>query len=273
MKTLKDHTIFYDDECPMCREYTKAFVKTGMLDVQGREPFSFAVNSIPHVDWHKAKNEIALVNRKTNEVSYGIDAMLQVLTHSFPLLRLVKKFPIVEKALWKLYYFISYNRKVIAPGSVFEGKNTCTPDFNLTYRIAYIILTWFITSFILVRYSQLAEPLVSKSEFFREFIVCGGQLLFQGFILRFVKKDRIVHYLGNVMTISFAGSLALLPAFLFTSLIYSPLFYIGWFVVVVLVMFFEHMRRVSILELPWFVSATWVLYRLLVLGIIISIQS
>jgi hypothetical protein len=271
MKTLKDHTIFYDDECPMCNVYTKAFVKTGMLDKQGREPYSLAVDTIAYVDWHKAKNEIALVNRKTHEVSYGIDAMLQVLIHRFPFLQLLKKNPLIEKALWQLYYFISYNRKVIAPGSVFEGKNTCAPDFNLAYRIVYIVLTWFITSLILTRYAQLAESLVPASDFFREFIVCGGQLLFQGLILSFVKRDRVIHYLGNVMTISFAGSLALLPAFLLTSIIHTPWFYIGWFIVVVVIMFFEHLRRVSILELPWFVSATWVLYRLLVLGIILSL--
>lgn len=242
-----------------------------MLDKQGREPYSLAVHTIPHVDWHKAKNEIALVNKKTNEVSYGIDAMLQVLTYNFPFLRSLKKLPFAEKILWQLYYFISYNRKVIAPGTVFEGKNTCTPDFNLGYRIAYIIFTWLITSLILVQYANLAEPLVPKSEFFREFIVCGGQLLFQGLIVFLINRNRIIHYLGNVMTISFAGSLALLPAFLFTSIIHSPWFYIGWFAVVVMVMFFEHMRRASILELPWVVSATWVLYRLLALGIILSL--
>jgi|SRR5690606_1415070 len=269
MKTLNDHTIFYDDECPMCQVYTKAFVKTGMLDEQGREPFSLAVDKTPGVDWHKAKNEIALVDRKNNQAFYGIDALLQILTHNFPFLRLLKKNPLLEKVLWHLYYFISYNRKVIAPGRVFEGKNICVPDFNLTYRIVYIGLTWFITSLILVQYSQLAEPLVSGSQFFREFIVCGGQLLFQGLILLFVSKDRIVHYLGNVMTVSFAGSLGLLPAFLLTTIIHSPWFYIGWFSVIVVLMFFEHKRRVSILELPWFVSATWVLYRLLALAIIL----
>jgi predicted DCC family thiol-disulfide oxidoreductase YuxK len=30
MKTLKDHVILYDAECPMCKVYTHAFTTTGM---------------------------------------------------------------------------------------------------------------------------------------------------------------------------------------------------------------------------------------------------
>ncbi len=35
MKTLHNHVIFYDADCPMCNLYTNAFVKTGMLDSNG----------------------------------------------------------------------------------------------------------------------------------------------------------------------------------------------------------------------------------------------
>lgn len=36
MRTLKDHVILYDEECPMCKLYTSAFVKSGMLEETGR---------------------------------------------------------------------------------------------------------------------------------------------------------------------------------------------------------------------------------------------
>jgi len=39
MKTLKNHMILFDAECPMCRVYTHAFVKTGMLDHNGRSSY------------------------------------------------------------------------------------------------------------------------------------------------------------------------------------------------------------------------------------------
>jgi len=36
MKTLANHIILYDEECPMCFAYTKAFIKLDMLPKNGR---------------------------------------------------------------------------------------------------------------------------------------------------------------------------------------------------------------------------------------------
>lgn len=270
MKTLYDHTIIYDDECPMCRNYTKAFVKAGMLDQQGRTAYTDVVNSnIPNINWERARNEIAMINKKDNSVQYGIDSIMTIIGNSIPALKPLFRFRPFYLLMSRLYFFISYNRKVMAPGNVFEGRNTCTPDLNYTYRWAYILLAWLLTSFVLVQYSHLAAPLVPASEFYREFLVCGGQIVFQGVIVAFAKKDRWIHYLGNVMTISLAGALALTPMLLLSELITSNWFYISYFMVVVACMFFEHIRRVRILELPWYISASWVMYRFMVLCIIL----
>jgi predicted DCC family thiol-disulfide oxidoreductase YuxK len=37
MKTLENHTLFYDKDCPMCNIYTARFIKTKMLDANGRK--------------------------------------------------------------------------------------------------------------------------------------------------------------------------------------------------------------------------------------------
>jgi predicted DCC family thiol-disulfide oxidoreductase YuxK len=270
MKTLIDHTILYDDECPLCREYTNAFVKTGMLDQHGREAFTNVVNSnIPNIDWNRARNEIALINKKDNSVQYGIDSLMTILSNSMPGLKRLFRFKPFYFLMNQFYFFISYNRKAIAPAKFFEGNSTCAPDLNYTYRWAYIIFTWLVTSLILVQYSTLAFPLIPRSDFYREFLICGGQLVFQGVIVATIKRDRWIHYLGNVMTISFMGALALAPMFLLQGVIDAPWFYIGYFMMVVGFMFMEHIRRVKILELPGFVSATWALYRVLVLLIIL----
>ena len=85
MKTLHDHTIIYDDECPMCREYTKAFVKTGMLDQQGRAAYTDVVKSnIPNINWDRARNEIAMINKKDNSVQYGIDSIMTIVGQQIP---------------------------------------------------------------------------------------------------------------------------------------------------------------------------------------------
>ena len=85
MKTLKNHTILYDEVCPMCNAYTSAFVKTGMLDKDGREPYqNMSCNYASKVDTLRAVNEIALVNKETGEVEYGIRSLFIILGNSFP---------------------------------------------------------------------------------------------------------------------------------------------------------------------------------------------
>ena len=271
MKTLTDHTIIYDDECPMCKAYTKAFVKAGMLDSHGREAFTEVVDNLPHIDWKRAKNEIAMINKKDNSVLYGVDSITAILGNSMPSLKPLFNFSPFYKLLQYFYFFISYNRKVIVPGKKFEDYNTCTPDLNYTYRWAYILFAWLVTSMILLSYFQLAVPLVPESSFMREFMVCGGQIIFQGIIVALTRRDRWIHYLGNVMTVSLGGALLLTPMFLLTGWITSNLFYVGYFMIVVGLMFLEHMRRVKILELPWYISVTWILYRFFVLVVILNL--
>ncbi|MEO7991824.1 MAG: hypothetical protein ABI663_19880 [Chryseolinea sp.] len=270
MKTLADHTIIYDDECPLCNLYTKGFVKTGMLDGNGREAYTEVISSnIPNIDWGRARNEIALINRKDNSVKYGVESLVHIITYNFPVFKWLLNRKLIQFFLTRLYFFISYNRKIIAPGKVFEGLNTCTPDMSYTYRWANIVFAWLVTSTVLVFYSKLVVPLVPESNFIREFLICGGQIVFQGIIVGTVRKDRWIHYLGNVMTISVGGALLLSPMFFLTTLVHSNLFYIGYFMTVVGLMFLEHIRRVKILGLPWFISLTWVIYRFLVLLIIL----
>jgi predicted DCC family thiol-disulfide oxidoreductase YuxK len=269
MKTLKDHTIIYDDECPMCTAYTSSFVKTGMLDEKGREAFTDVAGTMNSVDWTRARNEIAMVNRKDQTVLYGVEAIAAILVNRFPPLKYFTGFPPLMWLLKRLYFFISYNRKVIAPGKVFEAIHSCKPDVNYVYRWAYIMFAWLVTSLILVRYSILAAPLVPVSDFAREFLVCGGQILFQGVIVLALNKGRAIHYLGNLMTVSLGGALLLTPMFLLSAFITEPLFYIVYFMLVVSIMFFEHMRRVRILELPWILCFTWVLYRFIALYFIL----
>lgn len=74
MKTLKNHLILFDEECPMCRMYTSAFVSTGLLDKAGRAAYQeMSAQACPMVDRQRAADEIALVNQETGEVTYGID--------------------------------------------------------------------------------------------------------------------------------------------------------------------------------------------------------
>jgi predicted DCC family thiol-disulfide oxidoreductase YuxK len=109
MKTLKDHTIYYDAVCPMCRTYTGAFVKTGMLDNQGRAAYQdMTTEEAGMICPERAVNEIALLNRKTGQVHYGIDSLLLIIGTSFPFLKPLFRWPLfrwfADKVI-QVYFF------------------------------------------------------------------------------------------------------------------------------------------------------------------------
>ncbi len=269
MKTLPDHTLVYDSECPMCDLYTRGFIKAGMLDDNGRIQYGQA--KVPaSFDNTRARNEIALIDYENGTVTYGLDSLIKVVGHSFPMLGRLLKLGVVHAPLNVLYSFISYNRKVIAPPKVFEKRGACTPAYRVGWRIAYIIFAWIITSIILTKYASLAYPLIPASNFYREFLICGGQILFQLVFVRIMTRDKLLHYIGNMMTVSLIGGLLLLPMMIVSKFFFvNPAVSIVWFALVVTFMLFIHWRRVGWLGISGWASATWVIYRLIVLSIIL----
>ncbi|HEY0652469.1 MAG TPA: hypothetical protein VGD65_05040 [Chryseosolibacter sp.] len=269
MKTLKNHIILYDNECPVCDLYTSAFVKAGMLEKEGRTAYTDAntIFTTTNIDRAKACDEIALVDTKTGAVSYGVDSLVKILGNGFPRLNMLFKSRLVTALARKLYFFISYNRKVIVPGRNVE--NACRPSFNLNYRVAYLLFTWLVTSVILTHYVAHLQPLIPPTNFYREFVICGGQIVFQGIIMFIIDRKNAFEYLGNMMTISFAGGLLLSLALAFSSVVTAPVFFLTWFTMVVIVMFIEHCRRMTVVQLPWIMSFSWIIYRIIVLAVLL----
>ena len=262
MKTLHDHVILYDDQCPLCRQYTGAFVSCDMLDKNGRAAFNTLDRStLPGVDWEKARNEIALVNRKFGEVIYGVASLTTILGNSFPWFKPVFAKRWFQLAVSKLYMFISYNRKVIAPGNIFEQPGACTPDLNYTYRWLYILFAAVATTLIIGAYARLMPSLQSLLDYKTEFLVIAAQLLVQGSVVWAIRRERTIHYLGNLMTILLLCALALTPAFALSVFIRSEYFFFSYLMLAVGFMFYEHWRRSRILGLPIEVTFTLFIYK------------
>jgi len=271
MKTLANHIILYDEECPMGLAYTKAFTKLNMLPGNGREPYQNApANICPLIDKQRAANEIALVDTETGEVTYGINSVFKILGNAMPIFKPLFNFVPFHWLMTKAYAFISYNRKVIIPAKV--KANSIQPNFKIQYRIAYLICSWFLTAYILTSYAQLLTDFVPLGNKFREYLICGGQIFFQALTIGFYKKEKLWDYLGNMMTISFAGALLLVIPLALSKWIEIPsIFYIMYFLTVAGLMLLEHLRRSKILKLSYLMSITWVIYRLIVLGLIFSL--
>ncbi|MFT5846506.1 MAG: putative DCC family thiol-disulfide oxidoreductase YuxK [Psychroserpens sp.] len=267
MKTLENHTLLYDEDCPLCQVYTSGFIKTGMLDQNGRQAYStLSKKDQNFINLKRASNEIALVDNEHKTVIYGIDSLLKVLGVRFSFIEKIGHLKPVKSLLKKLYSFISYNRKVIIPSP--ENKTDelqCLPSFNIKYRLFYILFSGIVTLFTLFYFSKNISILPNKS-LLREGFITFGQLVFQGVLIYKLDKQTILNYFGNVMTISLMGSLMLLPLLIINSMVplHETIFLIG-FGITVFIMFLEHFRRVKLLKLPSFLSFTWVLYRVLIL--------
>ncbi|TDX08594.1 hypothetical protein [Flavobacterium sp. S87F.05.LMB.W.Kidney.N] len=272
MKTLENQTLLYDEDCPLCSLYTTGFVKSGMLDENGRKSYcQLSDEEQSFVDLKRAPNEIALINNKTKTVTYGIDSLIKVIGFSFPIIEKIATVKPIHFVLKKMYSFVSYNRKVIIPGTVKEeNKLECTPDFDYKYRFIFIGFALTITSLVLFGYSNLI-PILPNSNMAREIILALGQIVFQSLFLLNYDRKTIINYVGNLMTVSLMGSLILVPILILNQFINLPeMLVLGWFGITVFIMCAEHFRRVKVLKLPFYLSYTWILYRILALLFILN---
>jgi predicted DCC family thiol-disulfide oxidoreductase YuxK len=139
-KNNNTKAIIYDDNCPMCKAYTSAFVKGGFLTAENRISFTEVNMQQFKIDWQKAKHEIPLVDLKTGEIKYGVDALAEILQQKIFFIKPILKIKAIEWFFKKLYKLISYNRKIIVANTkLFAGNFDCTPDYSFLYR--WILIT------------------------------------------------------------------------------------------------------------------------------------
>lgn len=272
MKTLKNHIVLFDAECPMCKAYTKGFVASGMLQAGGRAAYQERMEDIcPLIDRQRAVNEIALVNTDTGEVTYGISSLFKIIGNAFPFFNPVFACRPFTWLMRKFYAFVSYNRRVIIPAGIGEARFTWQPAFRLHYRVAYLAFTWLCTGFILTGYTHLLKGLLPPGGAYREYWICGGQMLFQAGVISFYARKKLWDYLGNVMTISFAGALLLLALVLASRWLHVGAYLAAcYFMLVVSLMLLEHLRRSKLLGLGYTMTISWIMYRILVLAVMLK---
>ena len=270
MKTLQNHILIYDNDCPMCNIYSKGFIKAGMLDENGREAFSEISPEIKNkIDFHRSKNEIALVNTKENKVVYGLESLLAIIGNSFPTLEKAARTKPFHWFFQRLYKFVSYNRKQIIPSAKDLTEDNCVPDFNLKYRLFYLAFVLFFSVYVLGFYNQRLFP-DFKNNFELEFFICCMQIIWQGAFMEIYLKDKIWDYLGNMMTVAWLGTLLLIPALF---LDFNQMLYFIYFGIVVFIMFLEHLRRCRMLKFGIFPTISWMIFRLIFGAILLYIVS
>ena len=204
-------TLIYDNECPLCAVYTGAFVKTGLLEKEGRKNFNEVDKDLlSSIDAGRMHNEIPLIENETGKVWYGIDALLEILGARLPFIKKAGQLPPVNWLLKKLYKLVSYNRKVIV--AVHDKGYDCSPDFNPSYRILFLFTgltfnSWLFTLFIPVFVSN-----IFLSASFYSLQVAHFSLVAVNICIAIVLgKKRGLEYLGQVNMLAIITLLLLLP--------------------------------------------------------------
>ncbi len=267
MAALQQHQLYYDTDCPLCVAYTGAMEKHGVLAEGSRVPFQQTdIETRRRIDEKRATSEIALLNTQNGTVQYGIDAMLHILFRNMPKLNALLHKPLLYSFLKKLYSFISYNRKVIAPAIVAPGAISCEPPLHKGWRTMYILFVLVFSVFFLeAYYSQLNEWMGLIDFAGREWYTSAGQIIWQSAALfLLVPSGKRWDYIGNLMTVSMIGTLMLIPMLILGAITsIAPVIYLGYFMLVVTYMLWEHSRRVKILKISTWLSVTWIAYRVL----------
>ena len=167
--------------------------------------------------------------------------------------------------------FIEENKFVIFPPKKFDAQNFSNP--KLVWRWLYLFFAWLIISIVLGYYGELLIPVVPDQGFYREFIMSAGQVIFQVIVIGRLTKGRLIHYLGNMMTVSLIGALLLLPVLCFAWISHweAPWWYTAYFLVIVGTIILIHKDRVERLNLHWSITLSWIVYRILLLIAIYSL--
>lgn len=141
---------------------------------------------------------------------------------------------------------------------------------KITYYWIYIIIATLVSSITLFYLAKAIPELIPDDNLTKETLMCSGQILWQGMILLVFIKKNVTRYLYQMITVSLLGSLALIPLIIWHEQTLLTLeTRVGFFFIVVFCMILDHFRRVKKLELPFYLTATWVLYRILWLPILL----
>jgi len=270
MKTQHQHVLIYDQDCPFCNWYTGAFVRKGFLLPEGRLPYKDALNDESLVfDEAVSRNKIALVNRKTGEVLYGIDSLLAVFANRFPLIQQIGTMKPVNYVLRVLYSFVSYNRKMIAPSDC-NGSCNCTPTPSLPWRIAFIVFCALIVNLATGLYfSQQLAPYFTGDARYTDLILFSSQFLFQYIAFRLLKQRNFSDYAGNLAFVSLLGALLLLFFHFGLNILSAAGMHIELlqplcYGIVYMFMLREHARRLQLLHLTKWLTVSWIVFRFLI---------
>lgn len=274
---MENIALLYDEDCPLCRWYTRIFVKYGIIRTEGRISYNQYIALHPNeVDTTIAQTKIACINHQTNQILYGIDGLVAILGNRFRIIGILGNFKPINWLLKLLYLFFSYNRRIVAPAAPRNFGCACEPAKSVLWRtifigtmsyFTYLIVHWYFTRF-------LADYLVMNPV--NDLLLLLAQIGFQALVFIGFRQENSYDYLGHLVFTSFLGALILLFFGIGIQLVSLTGIQVEFLAVVcygitVAFMFFEHKRRVHLKEWTWKLSLSWILFRVCIYPLVFQL--
>ena len=241
--------IIYDDNCPMCAVYTKAFVATGMIEKNNRKNFSTIDPEILHkLDIEKCRNEIPVIDPETAEIWYGIDAIVEILRSKMPWVKKTAGVPPIRWILNRTYKLISYNRRVIVAAETQPGNFDCTPDFNYKYRALFLLLCLLFNSVMLLPFHQNIFHASFINASFLQIQGAHALLVFLNVTTALSLERRLAfEYLGQVNMLALTVVLLMIPLMALNNFLpaKNSVFNNLYLILLLLVVYKEYKRRMN----------------------------
>lgn len=274
---MKNIALLYDEDCPLCRWYTRIFVKYGIIPADGRISYNQYIVLHPNeVDTNIAQTKIACINHQTNQILYGIDGLVAILGNRFRIIAILGNFKPINWLLKLLYLLFSYNRRIVAPAAQRKIGCACEPARSVFWRVIFISILSYFTYLIVHWYfiHFLANYLVANP--MNDLLLLLAQIGFQGLAFISFRQENNYDYLGHLAFTSFLGALMLLFFGYGIQLVSLTGIRIEFLAVVcygitVAFMFFEHKRRVFLKEWSWKLSLSWILFRVCIYPLVFQL--
>ena len=247
--------IIYDDSCPLCAAYTNAFIQTGIIAKEGRKNFSnIAPEMMERIDIKRSANEIPLIDTNTNQVWYGIDALLELLSQKIPFVKRIGNIQPVKWLLYKLYKLISYNRRIIVAAKQTPGSYDCTPDFNIRYRLLFMINCLAFNTWMLFPIQQylLTAGLATATSIQQLQWAHFAMVTLNISIAIYLGKKKGLEYLGQVNMLALTAALLTIPIITFNQYLQTASttinsFYLGMLAVLIINEYTRRMKFANIM--------------------------
>lgn len=258
--TTNNVELLIDEDCPMCNLYGKYLAKNKLVNLNSYQ--NSVLEKDCKVNYEKAKNQIALVDKDNNKTLYGLEALYRAFGPKFPKLIKFLQMKIPAAFMPIVYAFISYNRKQIAPST----SKICNPNFILKYRIAYLVFGIIISAFIFKIFCKnLVFDFVHFFTFQNILFLLMVHFCFQFIILSKYDFEKRINYLGNLCTVFIIGNLLLVPIILLSTFLELSNWNIAIYITVSLTFILKlHFKRCKIIAVGFLPSISFMAFLFLI---------